>query len=205
MHLLLTDRLVCPRCGPAFGLILRADRLEERRVHRGGLGCPNCRETYPVVEGLADLRPPPRTADDAPRLGEPAEDRLALIHALLGITEGPAQVAALGSAARFAPGLARRIPEVEVAAVHGGTAAWPESSGVSRFRSGPSLPFAPRGFAGVVLEAPGGREDLREGARILGGSGRIVVVEASGDSAGHLLAAGLTVRAEEDGVVVATR
>ncbi|HWK89996.1 MAG TPA: Trm112 family protein, partial [Longimicrobium sp.] len=56
MHILLTDLLTCPRCGPEHGLVLLADRIEERRVVRGRLGCPNCRETYPVAGTVADLR-----------------------------------------------------------------------------------------------------------------------------------------------------
>ena len=61
MHILLTDRLACPRCGPEFGLVLLAHEVRDRRVLEGDLGCPNCREAYPVREGFADLRPPPRT------------------------------------------------------------------------------------------------------------------------------------------------
>lgn len=51
MHLLLTDILSCPRCGPEFGLILLADRIEARRVLAGILGCANCRSKYPIREG----------------------------------------------------------------------------------------------------------------------------------------------------------
>ena len=43
MHILLTDTLTCPRCGPDFGLILLAERIEGRRVMDGHLGCANCR------------------------------------------------------------------------------------------------------------------------------------------------------------------
>lgn len=57
MHILLTDVLTCPNCGPEFGLILLADRVENRRVLEGTLGCANCRERYGIVEGFADLRP----------------------------------------------------------------------------------------------------------------------------------------------------
>lgn len=70
MHLLVTDRLSCPRCGPTFGLILLADDLRDRRVLEGALGCANCRERYPVRGGFGDLRPPPRVA-----LEEAAESR----------------------------------------------------------------------------------------------------------------------------------
>lgn len=57
---MLTDRLTCPRCGPTFGLILLAERMVDRRVRDGTLGCPNCRDAFPVVDGFADLRAPPR-------------------------------------------------------------------------------------------------------------------------------------------------
>ncbi|CAN5892792.1 hypothetical protein BH23GEM9_BH23GEM9_02320 [soil metagenome] len=53
MNILLTDILTCPRCGPAFGLILLTDRTAERRVLDGVLGCANCREKYPVRGGAA--------------------------------------------------------------------------------------------------------------------------------------------------------
>ena len=62
MQLLLTDRLACPRCGPGFGLVLLADRMVDRRVHEGTLGCPNCRDSFTVHAGFADLRAPPRGA-----------------------------------------------------------------------------------------------------------------------------------------------
>ncbi len=58
MHILLTDVLSCPRCGPAHGLILLADRIAERRVLEGILGCPNCRARYAIAGGFADLRRP---------------------------------------------------------------------------------------------------------------------------------------------------
>lgn len=207
MHLLLTDRLVCPRCGPAFGLILRADRLEDRRVLEGGLGCPNCREMYPVSRGTGDLRPPPRTPDDPAEasLPEATEERLEVVHALLGVVEGPGHLLLRGAAARFAPGLVRRIRDIEVVTTHPALVRLDEMAGVSRLRTGPVLPFSPRSFRGVLLESARGREDLREAARLLAGEGRVVVLEADGDTAGHLMAAGLTVRLDDQGVVVAGR
>ena len=61
MNVLLVDYLACPRCGPAFGLVLVAREVEERRVRTGLLGCPNCRDEFPVEDGFGDLRPPPRS------------------------------------------------------------------------------------------------------------------------------------------------
>ena len=97
MHILLTDRLICPRCGPGFGLILIADRLENRRVIEGSLGCPNCRDRFPVEGGFGDLRPPPRsTRDDAPELEPPPSPPALEVAALLGLTDGPGNVALIG-------------------------------------------------------------------------------------------------------------
>lgn len=60
MNVGLTDHLVCPRCGPPFGLILLARDVRDRRVRQGEFGCANCRDRFPVEGGFGDLRPPPR-------------------------------------------------------------------------------------------------------------------------------------------------
>ena len=62
MNIGLVDHLVCPRCGPPFGLVLLAHEVRDRRVSEGEFGCPNCRDRFPVEGGFADLRPPPRGA-----------------------------------------------------------------------------------------------------------------------------------------------
>ena len=54
MYILLTDALTCPRCGPEFGLLVLADRMEERRVIEGRLGCANCRSAFPIRDAAAD-------------------------------------------------------------------------------------------------------------------------------------------------------
>jgi len=201
----MTDRLTCPRCGPAFGLILRADRLEDRRALEGGLGCPNCREVYPISGGAGDLRPPPRQ-DTAPApLPEPEPGRVEVAHALLGVAEGPGEMAFLGRAARFAPLLSSRIPDVEVAAVDAAVLSWEEAPGVSRLLAGARLPFADRKLRGVLLEGEGAADLLREAARIVAPGHRVVVLDAPQGTAGTLMAAGLTVKLDQEGVVVAGR
>src|SRR5690606_27369097 len=152
VHLLLTDRLACPRCGPGFGLILRSDVLVERRVLEGGLGCPNCRDFFPIHEGFADLRPPPR-AELPPARPLPAPDpsdtdRLA---ALLGVTEGPGNVALVGALAAHAGGVADRVPGVEVIAVALESRSDPERPGVSRMAAAVELPFHPHSLRALAL------------------------------------------------------
>lgn len=191
MHLLLTDRLTCPRCGPDFGLILLADVVEDRRVLEGMLGCSNCREQYPVREGFADLRPPPRGplpevgegAGGAPAGGESGGPEVEAggpdagaaegadyweslrLAALLGIEKGPGFALVYGPASRAASRIAGMVEELEVVAAWTRAATWEEESGVSRLTTSLPLPFYPGTLRGAILspEGPAGGEGL-EGA-----------------------------------------
>lgn len=85
MNVVLTDHLVCPRCGPPFGLILVAREVAARRVRQGEFGCANCRDSFPVEDGFADMRPQPRSAAP-PREGRAGGS--AVVAAGAGGTEG---------------------------------------------------------------------------------------------------------------------
>lgn len=187
MHILVTDRLTCPRCGPSFGLILLADELTDRRAISGALGCPNCRETYPVSGGFADLRPSPRsplTADDPPAEEDPeAAVRLA---ALLGVGEGPGLVLLMGSVAGHAAQLAELLPEIEVIAAHPALRGERESSGVSRMALADRLPFRSGSVRGAVVEGRGARPLLGEVLRSLTPGARVVCLETGEGTAAEI-------------------
>lgn len=208
MHLLLTDRLTCPRCGPRFGLILLADRMQDRRVVEGKLGCSNCRDTFPVHRGFGDLRAPPRGELPAGRVGEPGDGDPAeteRLTALLGVAEGPGTLALVGRAARHAGGVAAAVENVEVVGVDAGLARWPETARVSRMVSRPGLPFFDRTLRGVAVDGALGASWIREAARVVASLARVVVVEAPPDARSVLEEGGLQVLAEEPGTVVAAR
>jgi len=207
MHLLLTDRLACPRCGPAFGLILLADRMEDRRVLEGALGCPNCRERYPVQGGAADLRPPPRRTLPAvpPSPGDPDPADTLRVAALLGITEGPAHILVAGDALPHAPALSRLIPELEVLVVEPPAMAWEETPGITRMHVGPQLPLQSRSMRGVVLGSDGVDPFLEEGMRVLASGGRLVVLGRQEGIGRRLMEAGLGLLLDQTGATVATR
>jgi len=76
MHIQLTDILTCPVCGPQHGLILRADRIVERRVRDGALGCPHCRRQY-EIRGSAAFLVADETASGGPRQAEYARQPVA--------------------------------------------------------------------------------------------------------------------------------
>ena len=210
MQLLLTDRLTCPRCGPTFGVILLADRLIDRRVHEGLLGCPNCRDSFEISSGFADLRAPPRGeiapglagTDFGPWDDDEAEGRLV---ALLGVERGPGTIALVGRPARGARGVAAAVENIQIVALDPDTRSWPESDRVSRLIAAPGLPFFSGILRGVVVDAKLGRGILFEAARVVAPRCRVVVVNASGEAAAILEEGGLSILAEEAGTVVAAR
>lgn len=127
--------------------------------------------------------------------------------ALLGLEGGGGELLLLGRAARYAPGLARRLPDMRVVAA-GPVAREPAAPGPpawSPIRVGASLPFDTKSLRGVLLEGPVPRGILREAARVVGFGHRVVVQEGDPATGDLLIASGLTVRLREAGVVVAGR
>ncbi|HEX6038095.1 Trm112 family protein, partial [Longimicrobium sp.] len=196
MHILLTDVLTCPRCGPDFGLILLADRMEERRVAAGHLGCPNCRAHYPVRDRVVDLRidgsadsadsaDPTDSAvsadfaESTESAGARSGDEIAVrMAALMGLAGASGTVLVAGPGAGHAAAVAALVPELEVIALSEG-AHPPVVVGagerVSPVRaSGAGLPFR-GGLRAAALT--GGADDarLREGLRVLAPGARLVV------------------------------
>ncbi|NLG61662.1 MAG: Trm112 family protein [Candidatus Cloacimonetes bacterium] len=200
MYLLLTDILTCPRCGPEFGLILLADRIEERRVLSGRLGCANCREQYAVEDGFGVLG---SGWSSEPR--QPDDEAVVRMAALLGITEGPGFVLLVGDAAVHAEALAGLVPNLEVIAASDTAAAWQERAGVSRIGIGRNLPFPARSLRGVVLTGDAASELLEQSARSLAPMARLVLEDAPEDAAQRLETEGLRILAQQGDTVVAVR
>jgi uncharacterized protein YbaR (Trm112 family) len=213
VHILMTDILTCPRCGPRFGLILLADRISERRVVEGALGCANCREKYPIRNGMVEFesaagqqavvqhdnaatRDAPQSADAGLRLA-----------ALMGVAAGPGYVLLAGAAAQYAQAIAELVDDIEVvtATGSGSAASLPVSPGVnvSRLAVGQPLPLADARFAGVTLAGAAAHELLEEGARVLSPLGRLVVEPAPADAADRLAAVGLKVLVQEGETLIA--
>lgn len=208
MHLLLTDRLTCPRCGPSFGLILLANRLDDRVVREGRLGCPNCRDSFPIEGGFADLRAPPRGAYPEGLAGTPSaevtEDAARLV-ALLGIVGGPGTVALVGEPARHASAVSASSDDVQVVGVDSDLRDWPEAPRISRLVAAPGLPFFASALRAVAMDGRLGSAWLSEAVRVVVPRGRIVVTRAPEGTTEVLLSAGLAVLAAEAETVVAAR
>jgi uncharacterized protein YbaR (Trm112 family) len=181
MHVLVADRLTCSRCGPDFGLILRADQTRDRRVTEGVLGCPNCRDQYPIIGGFGDLRAPPRLELPEGRAGDPvikAQEESEYLLPLLGVIQGPATVLLIGGPAVLGGGLAALLDDIHVVGADADLARWPADPAWSRIVSHPGIPFFSRSLRGVVIAATTAHEWLQ--------------------------VAGLSIMADESGRVVAT-
>ena len=226
MNVVLTDHLVCPRCGPPFGLVLLARDVRDRRVHEGEFGCPNCRDRFPVEGGFGDLRPPPRgvgggagvggfdleaghsgvgTAGEGGRevggdQGDAATGALRLAGAL-GVTSGPGlMMVSDGHRAEAVP-LARLVRGIEVVVVGWGGRGL-VGDGVSAFVTGPRLPLRDGVARGVVAEGRGGAGWWGECLRVVMPGGRIVITGATGEAREWVVAAGLMTLLDEGGMVV---
>ena len=221
MNVVLTDHLVCPRCGPPFGLVLLARDVRDRRVQEGEFGCPNCRDRFPVEEGFADLRPPPRgpapgeAADSAgggsaghreagseEASGEGAASRALRLAAALGVAEGPGLIVVPDRHRDEAGPLARLVRGIEVVVV-GWRGRAVVAEGVSAFVTGPKLPLRDGVARGVVVVGGEGEGWWGESLRVLVPGGRIVISCATEAARGWVGGAGLVTVLDEGGMVVA--
>jgi len=204
MHIVLTDVLTCPRCGPRFGLIVLADRMRDRNVLDGRLGCANCREEYPIEKGVADLRfgVPAGPAEATPvARGEAWAYRLA---ALLGLAEGKGPVLLVHADARGLGAVANAAPHVLVAAAtRCADAAGAGSDGVSELVYTGSLPLRDGSLRGLAFLDGTGTGQLDEAARALGPGARFVLDPATPHEVAALRERGLDVLLDEEGVAVA--
>jgi len=182
--------------------------MHDRLVIDGVLGCPNCRDNYPVQGGFGDLRAPPRTQAAEGRAGEPGEvdqEEAYRLAALMGVAEGPGTLVLVGAVARHANALADIVAGVEIVAVDGDMSRWPETPHVSRMVSRPGLPFYSETLRAAAVDGALGAVWVEEAARVTARLGRVVVTDATDEAGAVLEEAGLTVLASEAGTIVAAR
>lgn len=175
----------------------------------GDLGCSNCRDTYPVREGLGDLRVAPREQISSPGNPGPAlnadPDEVLRLGALLGVTQGPGTLLLRGPVSRLAGELAALISGVEVVGIDPSLLDEEEGESVSRLMAGREIPFFPGSFLGVALSGDVVEEDLNEAARVVVPSGRVVVLDGPPEAEEVLKGFGFSVLLDEEEVLVARR
>jgi hypothetical protein len=182
MHLVLTDTLTCSFCGPEEGLIVLAERMENRRVLEGALGCPACRRQFPIRAGAADLRRETVTgrrggAENAepdwahPTATGPTIDPMRLA-ALLALADGDGYTLLIGVQAECAAGLATFLPGREF--ITAAPLAGEEREGVNQLLVDAVLPLRTGSVSGVLLSADTPSALLQEALRVLAVGGRLV-------------------------------
>lgn len=223
MHIILTDVLTCPRCGPEFGLVILADRIEDRRVIDGWLGCANCREQYPVRGGVADLRwgfePEGIDSSGAGASGEWVAghvpeggdfpdgrdpDKPLRLAALLGLTAPSPPVAVVSDDPELVKEIQELLPD---SAVVGVSHEVPENVQVvpaGWLLAGARLPFRSRSLAGVVVTAEATSARVSEALRCLVREARLVVEPAPRWVAETIRREGAQLLLEQDQVAVAS-
>ncbi len=205
MHILLTDVLTCPRCGPEFGLILLADEMRERMVTTGWLGCANCRERYQIADEVVDLRA--GGAEILPASGggndSGADETAYRIAALLGVNEGPAAVLLVGFEPGVAAAVAGLLPDARITATASSEEKTPSGS-CSWILHRERLPLRSGSMRGVALHGATAAGALEEAVRVLQAGGRLVLDPAPAGAAERVAQLGLEVLLEQEGVVVAS-
>ena len=210
MHITLTDRLTCPRCGPGAGLIVLMDEVADRRVVSGSLGCPVCRARYPIAGRVADLRVGDAAAARTAPTGAGAGEAAVRLAALLGLEAGSGFVVLDGpDALTVAAALRELAPEYEPVVVL--SEAEVEEAGaspVSGLMVDAALPMADSLMRGAAyLGGKPAAERLAELVRVVRPTSRVLVdgVEpgAVDDVASMLERLGAQVRARDARGVVA--
>lgn len=187
MFIELADHLRCPAPHDEGYLVLLPDRLHQRSVRAGTLGCPECGRILQLHEGVLDLGDGPAPAPDGIALDGEA------LTVLLGITGPGGFVVLVGAAgARWAE-VMQALPGVAVVVVNppGDVA---DAAGVSVIRGG-MLPLKQASMRGVVLGGPAGADPqwVAEAARVVLPGLRVV---GEGPPPGH---PGLDVAGEAGG------
>ncbi len=204
MHLLLTDILTCPVCGPEHGLILLAHQMDQRRIREGALGCPSCRRQYPIHQGIAYVLAEPERALSRPSAdaGPPDNDEALRMAALLGLdVNRHGFTLVMGPAARHAAALAAFSDNTEIVAETPPAAG--NAPGVSRIAVRSVLPFCAARMHGVWLSGDSADTLLEEGARILHPLGRLVLEGAPANAVERLTARGMRVMLQEQDTMLA--
>ncbi len=220
MNPLVADHLACPRCGPSFSLVLLARQVVDGRVVDGELGCPNCRDRFPVGPDGVDLRPPPRTpwrrtdgfADGADSVGDAGASepragtdgsRAVWFAAALGLGSGGGLVVMPGRLWLEARGVARVAPGVEVL-IAGREAMGRTGPSVTAMLAGPALPLQDGVARGVVVRGGDSTSWWSEALRVLAPGGRLVFVEATDAARDWIRRSDVAVALDEAEVVIGT-
>ena len=143
MFIELTDHLRCPEDHEETYLVLLPDRVEDRSVRAGQLGCPVCGRTFVLEDGVLDVGGAPEVSEAT---FEPGPDALT---ALVGLSGPGGYLVVTGGPGQDWRELAERNHGVGIVLVNP-PANVRDEPGVSVLRGG-RLPIKSRTMRGVIL------------------------------------------------------
>jgi uncharacterized protein YbaR (Trm112 family) len=161
MFIELADHLRCAEDHEESYLVLLPDRVEDRWVRAGQLGCPVCGRVYALDEGMLDVGGASETTADDPGPGADA------LTALVGLNGPGGYLVVVGPPGREWPELAERHPGVGLVLVNP-PAGVRDEPGASVLRGG-RLPLKSRTMRGVILGGGYGHDAgwVAEAARVV--------------------------------------
>jgi hypothetical protein len=154
MFIELVDSLRCLQPHEDTWLVATFDRMENRRVIEGALGCPTCRASYPIRAGIAWLGATPgqdEDADGSTLAAADVEDEAMRLAALLDLREPGMRALLVGTHGALAHVLAQAT-QAELLVVDPPASVLP-GEGVSVLRTGGRLPLAAASMRGIALDA----------------------------------------------------
>jgi uncharacterized protein YbaR (Trm112 family) len=163
----LTDHLRCPEEHEEQYLVLLPDRVVDRSVREGRLGCPVCGRTFVLEDGTLAVG----QGDESGAVSGTASASTALtpdaVAALAGLNGPGGYLVLVGGPGDAWRAVSERVPKVGLVAVNP-DAAVRDEAGVSVIRS-PRLPLKTRSMRGVVLGEPYGGDPrwVAEAARVV--------------------------------------
>jgi uncharacterized protein YbaR (Trm112 family) len=158
----LTDHLRCPADHEERFLVLLPDRMEDRYVKSGQLGCPICSRTFRLVDGVLDTGDAP-----APDPASSSSLNADALTALIGLSGPGGYIVLVGVLAGLWQELSAANPGVALVAVNPGADVL-DGSGVSVIRSG-RIPLKSRSMRAAVLSRPyaAQMEWVKEASRVV--------------------------------------
>ena len=146
MFIELTDHLRCPEDHPEAYLVLIPDRLDQRSVRSGLLGCPVCQREWRIEGGVARFGAPEAVEQPGQAGADPGGEGLS---ALLGLSGPGGYVVLVGDVAPRAVALGEALGGVHLAVLNPG-AELGETPGLSVLEA-PMIPLKARSMRGAVL------------------------------------------------------
>ncbi len=176
MFIDLTEFLRCPADHEQQSLcVLVPDRVLDRTVHSGFIGCPMCRREYRIVDGAVLFDDP--STGDASLVAASSRPDPETIQAVMGLTGPGGYVVLVGSAARHAEPLTRLLDGVHLVVVNPSEQTSASTGSVLYCREG--IPLRDDVARSVVLGTEyAGTFWLREAVRVLLKGLRLVVLSA---------------------------